>query len=162
MAKGDIYRPCVGVMLVNPSAHVFVGKRIDHRSDNWQMPQGGIDEGEMIDEAAYRELQEETGIPRDKVKFVAESAEWLYYDLPDELVPQFWNGKYRGQKQRWILLEFLGTDDDVNINTEDPEFKEWEWATVESLPVRIVSFKKDLYQRVVSEFYPLIKALCDL
>ena len=141
-------------MLVNPHGDVFVARRNDMLSDAWQMPQGGIDEGEDPRDAALRELKEEIGT--DAARILAESKDWLSYDLPAELVPKIWGGRYRGQRQKWFLLRFLGTDSDINIHTEDPEFLEWKWAAVESLPDLIVPFKRRLYQDLIAEFGPML------
>lgn len=157
------YRPCVGVMLVNAQGRVFVGKRIDKGSvgqqegDAWQMPQGGIDEGEELHPAALRELHEETGISPDLVTIIAESREEHFYDLPPELLGKLWKGLYRGQRQRWLLLRFNGEDTQVNLAAhEHPEFMEWKWVEPEQLPDLIVPFKKRVYRQVVEEFRELI------
>ena len=144
------YRPCVGVMLLNAKGEVFVARRIDTKSEAWQMPQGGIDEGEDPQVAAKRELQEEIGT--DNIEIIAESTQWLTYDLPDHLVGQLWKGKYRGQRQKWYLARFLGQDSDINIATADPEFSHWRWADPLSLPQLIVAFKRDLYAKILEEF----------
>lgn len=148
------YRQGVGVMLLNKQNHVFVGKRIDTRSEAWQMPQGGIDEGENPSEAAMRELWEETGVKSASI--LVESADWYYYDLPENLVPNIWGGKYRGQKQKWFVMRFEGAEDEINIQTAHPEFNEWKWQEIEQLPELIVPFKKPLYQALVKEFLPHI------
>lgn len=144
------YRPCAGVMLVNREGRVFVGQRIDTRAEAWQMPQGGIDEGESPRAAALRELREEVGT--DKVEIIAESREWLRYDLPDELVGQLWGGRYRGQEQKWFLCRFTGKDEDINIATPHPEFRAWRWAAPQEVPALIVPFKRTLYAAVFEEF----------
>lgn len=146
------YRPCVGVMLVNRDGHIFVGQRIDNDKPAWQMPQGGVDEGEDPKEAALRELWEETGVLAEHVVVEAESENWLPYELPIDLVPKLWNGRFRGQEQKWFLLRFHGTDDDVNIATEHPEFKEWRWLPPADLVENIVPFKREVYARVLDEF----------
>lgn len=145
------YRPCVGVMLANAAGHVFVGQRLDNDTPAWQMPQGGIDPGEAPRDAALRELWEETGIPADLVTVEAETEGWLPYDLPHDLVPRIWKGRYRGQEQKWFLLRFQGTDSDVNIATEHPEFSEWRWLPADQLVAHIVPFKRDVYQRVLEQ-----------
>lgn len=150
------YRPCVGVMLVNGDGHVFVGQRIDNPGPAWQMPQGGVDEGEAPRDAALRELWEETGIEAGKVSVAAESNEWIPYDLPHELVPRIWKGRYRGQEQKWFLLRFEGTDTDVNIATDHPEFSQWRWLPPQDLVANIVPFKRAVYTRVLEEFDGLI------
>ncbi|MCW1431299.1 RNA pyrophosphohydrolase [Novosphingobium sp. JCM 18896] len=152
------YRPCVGVMLVNGDGQVFVGKRIDNKEgDAWQMPQGGVDEGEDLRPAALRELAEETGVREDLVTIIAQSREELLYDLPDELIGKLWKGKYRGQRQTWFLLRFAGEDADIDLNAHDPaEFLEWKWVAPETLPDIIVPFKKRVYRTVLEEFRDLI------
>ena len=152
------YRPCVGVMLVNASGLVFVGKRIDNKEgDAWQMPQGGIDDGEELHPAALRELAEETGVPSALVTIIAESQEEHFYDLPEELLGRLWGGKYRGQRQRWLLLRFGGEDADIRLDAHDPaEFCEWRWVEPEQLPDLIVPFKKRVYRQIVEEFRDLI------
>lgn len=146
------YRRCVGVMLVNRVGHVFVGQRIDTDAPAWQMPQGGIDEGESVTEAALRELWEETGVTADKVRIEAETPGWLPYDLPHEIVPRIWKGRYKGQEQKWVLMRFLGQDCDVNIATEHPEFSEWRWLPPEDLLAHIVPFKRAVYAQVLDAF----------
>ena len=146
------YRSNVGIMLINDDGHVFVGQRLDNNQNAWQMPQGGIDGDEDPKTAAYRELLEETGVERQNVKFLASSSEWLLYDLPEYLIPRLWDGKYRGQKQKWFLFKFLGADEDINITTEHPEFSNWKWIPKEDLLKEIVPFKKSVYKSVLREF----------
>lgn len=150
------YRPCVGVMLVNMEGRVFVGQRIDNKVEAWQMPQGGIDPGEDVQTAALRELREETGIQPHHIDIIAATKDEHFYDLPDELVGKVWGGKYRGQRQIWYLARFLGTDGDIDIATEHPEFREWKWAEPKKLPDLIVPFKKKLYRDILKEFLHLI------
>lgn len=145
------YRPCVGVMLVNDQGHVFVGQRKDSEVAAWQMPQGGIDKGEDPQDAALRELWEETGVTADLVQIETGTADWVYYDLPPELLGKIWKGKYRGQKQLWFRMRFLGRDDQINIETEHPEFAEWAWLPPDQLVANIVPFKREVYARVVAE-----------
>lgn len=148
------YRPCVGVMLVNRDGHVFVGQRIDSALPAWQMPQGGIDPGESPRDAGLRELAEETGVPADLVRVEAETRGWVHYDLPHDLVPQLWKGRFRGQKQKWLLLRFLGADGDINIATDHPEFSRWQWLAPDDLALNIVPFKRAVYEAVLDEFRP--------
>jgi|TARA_B100001094_G_scaffold60762_1_gene56370 putative (di)nucleoside polyphosphate hydrolase len=146
------YRSNVGIMMVNEKGYVFVGQRLDNNQNAWQMPQGGIDAGEDPETAAYRELLEETGVKKQDVRFVASSSQWLSYDLPEDLIPILWNGKFRGQKQKWFLFKFLGEDGDINIATEHPEFSKWKWISKENLLKEIVPFKKSVYENVLKEF----------
>ncbi len=151
MSKGK-YRRGVGVMLLNRDGKVFVGARIDNTDDAWQMPQGGIDKGEKPWATALRELEEETGIVSHLVERIADAPERLRYDLPEELRDKLWGGKWIGQDQFWYLARFLGDDDDVNIATAHPEFREWKWVASAELPGVIVPFKRDLYRRLLAEF----------
>ena len=161
MSRPDIgalpYRPNVGIVLVNRDGKVFAAQRLDSDFDAVQMPQGGIDEGEDVLTAALRELEEETGIPPELVRIEAQSRDWLRYDLPADLVPRIWGGRFRGQKQRWVLMRFLGDDSQIDIDTEQPEFSGWEWVDPAELIDRIVPFKRQVYARVLSEFAPLIR-----
>jgi putative (di)nucleoside polyphosphate hydrolase len=159
MAKGkDGYRRGVGVMLLNRDGKVFVGARIDNTDEAWQMPQGGIDEGEKPWATALRELEEETGIPPRLVERISKCPERLKYDLPPELQGKLWGGKWKGQDQDWYLARFLGSDDDINIATDHPEFREWRWIDPRQLPDLIVPFKRDLYRRLLREFAEHIQA----
>jgi len=151
------YRPNVGVMLVNPQGLLFAGQRLDAMrlgtgETAWQAPQGGIDKGEEPLEAALRELEEETGVGRDLVTVEAEYPGWLTYDLPLEVVPKIWKGRYRGQKQRWYLMRFHGADNQIVIETEHPEFSRWTWIDPRDLVEKIVPFKRDIYTQVIAEF----------
>lgn len=146
------YRPCVGVMLINPAGLIFAGRRIDSTAPAWQMPQGGIDDGEKPKAAALRELWEETGLTDDLIEFVAKSHGWVTYDLPPELLGKVWGGKYRGQRQKWFLFRFTGRDDQVNIATDHPEFSEWRWIGAEEMVASIVPFKRAVYEEVIRSF----------
>jgi putative (di)nucleoside polyphosphate hydrolase len=146
------YRQNVGVMLMNADGHVFVGQRLDNPGPAWQLPQGGIDKGASPRDAALRELEEETGVPAHLVNIAAETEDWLPYDLPHDLVPRIWKGRYRGQEQKWFLLRFTGSDRDVNIETEHPEFSRWRWMAPSDLVDNIVPFKRDVYTRVLDAF----------
>jgi putative (di)nucleoside polyphosphate hydrolase len=159
------YRPCVGVMVLNKEGRAFIGRRTDgpeHVDEIhvWQMPQGGIDEGEDAYPAALRELYEETSIK--SVEKIGEIKDWLIYDIPRDIVGQAWKGKYRGQKQKWFALRFTGEENEINIaqpggGEHEPEFVDWRWEKVENLPGLIIPFKRDVYERVVNEFSPLAK-----
>ena len=146
------YRPGAGVMLLNRQGKVFVAQRIDSTLEAWQMPQGGLDPGEDPEAGAFRELEEETGIPRAKVAMLARCPVELTYDLPGDLVGKMWKGKWRGQRQTWFLMRFLGEDEDVDLDTEEPEFRAWKWADPAELPALIVPFKTKLYEDVLAAF----------
>ena len=146
------YRPAVGVMLINAAGKVWVGQRLDNSLEAWQMPQGGLDKGENPLGGALRELEEETGIARHLVELVAQAKEELTYDLPEDLIGKVWKEKWRGQRQTWFLMRFLGEDGDVNIATPEPEFRAWKWAEPAELPAMIVPFKQQLYRDVIAAF----------
>ena len=143
------YRKGVGMMVFNDQKKIFVGKRIDNEKA-WQMPQGGVDENENFEIAAKRELFEETGI--QSIRIIKKSNNEYVYDLPKYLLGKIWKGKYKGQKQKWFLMKFLGPNNEININQKNPEFKEWKWVDIKILPDLIVSFKKDLYVSIIKEF----------
>lgn len=152
------YRPCVGVMLVNDAGQAFVGRRIDNQEgDWWQMPQGGVDEGEELEAAVLRELWEETGVTRAHATIVARMPGEQLYDLPDTLMGRLWDGKYRGQRQSWFLARFAGADRDIDLAAhQPPEFCAWRWVDPELLPTLIVPFKQDVYRAVLAAFRPLL------
>jgi putative (di)nucleoside polyphosphate hydrolase len=156
MTDDHLYRRGVGVMLINRQNQVWVGARIDNPDDAWQMPQGGVDEGEEPWVTALRELEEETGIAPELVELVAQCPERLRYDLPEEWRPRLWGGKWRGQEQDWFLVRFLGRDEDVNIATAHPEFRAWRWVEPAELPDLIVPFKRPLYQQLLERFAPFL------
>ena len=149
------YRRNVGIMLLDPNNRIFVGQRRDMPSAAWQMPQGGIDEGETPSQAAMRELEEEVGT--GEAMILAESAGWLTYDLPPDLRKKLWRGRWLGQSQKWFAMRFTGQDSDINIETSHPEFSSWQWAAPDSLVSLIVPFKRELYRAVLEEFAPLLK-----
>ncbi|MFM7403855.1 MAG: RNA pyrophosphohydrolase [Erythrobacter sp.] len=152
------YRPCAGFMLVNAEGLVFVGQRIDPSAHRfWQMPQGGIDKGEDVREAALRELAEEVGVGGELVEVIAQGSRPFLYDLPPELQGKVWKGKYRGQEQHWFLGRFLGQDSDINLEAHDPpEFNDWRWIAPDQLPELIIPFKRAVYESVLAEFRDLI------
>ena len=155
-APSDLpYRPCVGMMVLDKKGRIFVGKRVDQTLEGWQMPQGGIDEGETPREAALRELEEEIGT-RD-AEILREHKDWLTYDLPPRLVGVALKGKYRGQTQKWFALRFLGKDSDIDIATKHQEFSSWKWLPIDDLLRVIVPFKRDTYAKVIDEFRDLAK-----
>ncbi|MGO1120449.1 RNA pyrophosphohydrolase [Rhodovibrionaceae bacterium A322] len=149
------YRLGVGIVLLNDQNQVFVAKRIDTRAEAWQMPQGGMDEGENPRETAFREMEEEIGTA--KAEIIAETENWLTYDLPGDVIPKVWKGRFRGQKQKWFLLRFTGQDSDIKIDGPHPEFNEWRWGTFAELPEMIVPFKKPIYEQIVAEFQHLVE-----
>ena len=144
------YRPCVGLLLINKKGLVFAGKRLDSSSNAWQMPQGGIEKGEAILEAGLREMKEEIGT--NNVQLIGEMKDWLNYDLPKKLVNRLWDGKFRGQTQKWLAYKFLGEDKEININTKNPEFSEWKWVSSMELLNLTIPFKKNIYKKVLKEY----------
>ena len=144
----------VGIILLNNENKVFVGKRIDNPKNFWQMPQGGINNNESFFQAAKRELEEETGIT--KIKLIKELDQWLTYDLPENLLGKIWQGKYRGQKQKWFIMRFEGKDQEVDVNTSSPEFLDWKWINPAELPKIVVNFKVDIYKKLLNELNKLI------
>ena len=148
------YRPGVGMMVLSPEGLVFVARRIDMPSEAWQMPQGGIDEGEQPDAAALRELAEETGVRQAEI--IAESQGWLRHDLPPDLAARVWGGRYVGQVQKWFAMRFAGSDEDVDLNAHQAEFAEWKWLAADDLARLIIPFKRQLYRDVFTEFRGLL------
>ena len=146
-------RTGVGIILLNHENNIFVGKRIDNPKDSWQMPQGGVDQNENFLQAAKRELEEETGIK--SVKFIKELDGWFKYDLPKYLLGKLWKGKYRGQKQKWFVMKFLGKPDEINVKTKNPEFFDWKWIELSKLPNVAVHFKVDIYKKIKEELTSL-------
>lgn len=146
------YRPCVGICLINSAGLIFAGQRKDSSSGAWQMPQGGIDDGEKPRTAALRELWEETGVTEDLVEVLDKTADWVTYDLPPELLGKVWGGKYRGQRQKWFLMRYLGVDAQINIGTDHPEFSAWKWIGAGEMLSAIVPFKREVYAQVISAF----------
>ena len=146
------YRPCVGIMLINSNNQIFAGQRIDNHLEAWQMPQGGIDEGEDVETACFREMKEEIGT--DKASIIAIHPEWLNYDIPEILVDKLWDRKYRGQTQKWVALKFTGKDSDINIKTHIPEFSKWKWISPQQLTSLAAPFKREVYENVLNAFKP--------
>jgi len=139
----------VGIVLLNKKNNIFVGKRIDNPKNFWQMPQGGVDNNENFFQAAKRELEEETNIK--SIKLIKELSSWLEYDLPKNLLGKIWQGKYRGQKQKWFVMKFIGNDDEINIKTKKPEFIEWKWIEPSKLTNVVVGFKFNIYKKIIEE-----------
>ena len=149
------FRHGVGMMILNKQGHIFVGKRVESKFEAWQMPQGGILTGETPSRAVFREMKEEIGC--DSGNIIAETKKWYSYNIPDFLISKLWAGQFKGQKQKWFLLEFTGSDTDINVDTETPEFREWRWVSKEEILDIIVPFKKRLYMAVIKEFEHLLK-----
>ncbi|MFN7710734.1 MAG: RNA pyrophosphohydrolase [Holosporales bacterium] len=148
------YRHGVGMMVINDKNQVFVARRLDSSAQAWQMPQGGVDDGESEAQAALRELKEEIGT--DRVQILGQSKGYYTYDIPAKMLGRLWAGRYRGQQQRWFLMRFLGEDTDININTDHPEFAEWRWVELGELPELVIWFKRKTYQDLVEEFEEVI------
>ena len=148
------YRPCVGLMVFNKEGLVFSGQRLDNPNNSWQLPQGGIDEGESPIQAAFRELEEETSIK--SVELIKELDGTLTYDLPDRLLGIIWKGKYKGQKQKWFLMRFIGNDSEININTTNPEFLDWKWIDLDLITDVVVDFKHHVYKELKEKIKKLI------
>jgi len=144
----------VGIILLNSENKVFVGKRIDNPEKFWQMPQGGVNKNENFFNAAKRELEEETNIK--SVKLIKELNIWLEYDLPNNLLGKIWKGKYRGQKQKWFVMKFLGKNSEINVNTKNPEFLDWQWIDINKLTEVVVNFKFKMYRKLTEELKNLI------
>jgi len=139
----------VGIILLNEKNQIFVGKRRDNPGDKWQMPQGGVEHGEDFLTAMKRELHEETGIK--SIKIIKEIEQMYKYELPEKLIGVIWKGRFRGQEQKWFITQFIGNDNEINLNTKYPEFIEWKWIDAEMLPKIIVEFKKNLYLDLLKE-----------
>ncbi len=142
-------RSGVGIVVLNKANKVFVAKRIDNPKNFWQMPQGGVDEGEDFLTAAYRELEEETSIKN--VKLITELDGFITYNLPKQLLGIIWKGKFKGQKQKWFLMRYLGEDNEINIKTKMPEFLDWKWVELDKITELVVDFKLQVYQEVQKE-----------
>ena len=147
-------RDGVGVIILNKKNEVFVGKRKDNPIDKWQMPQGGVDKGENLISAMKRELMEETSIKN--IKILKKIDKWFEYELPKDLLGIIWKGKFRGQKQKWFIVRFIGNESEINLKTKHPEFIEWKWLEMNDLPKVIVDFKKDVYKKLVVELKKFI------
>lgn len=148
----ELYRKNVGIVLRNKQGLLFVGRRFGSSQTSWQLPQGGITEGETEEECLVREIREEVGILPNIFNIVAKSSKYHYYVIPKKMRKSVWNNIYVGQKQRWFLAEFTGTDDEININTEFPEFEEWNWFTPEQAILNVIAFKKEIYIDIFKEF----------
>ena len=145
------YRRCVGMMILNNIKEILVGRRLDHPSGFWQMPQGGIDENENPEEAVWREMMEEIGT--NKAKLLKISSQWINYDIPSETLKTLpWGHKYIGQTQKWFAFQFTGEENDINVGTVNPEFSEWKWTKINLIVDEIVPFKRDVYSTILKEF----------
>ena len=153
--SNKIYRSCVGMMIINNQKEILVGKRIDHPSGYWQMPQGGIDENENPEEAVWREMMEEIGT--NKAKLIRVSNQWINYDIPADTLKKLpWGHKYKGQTQKWYIMRFLGNDNEINLKTKRPEFFEWKWINIENITDKVVDFKLHVYEKIKQELKNLI------
>ncbi len=149
------YRKCVGMMIFNQNKEILVGRRIDHPSGFWQMPQGGIDDDEKPEEAVWREMMEEIGT--NNAKLIKESSQWVQYNIPSDTLKTLpWGEKYIGQTQKWFAFEFIGKDSEINVGTINPEFSEWKWIKIETIIDNIVPFKRDVYSKILKEFKNLL------
>ena len=149
--NNEIYRRCVGMMILNNNNEILVGKRLDHPSGFWQMPQGGIDDKENPEEAVWREMMEEIGT--NKAKLIKESNQWINYDIPAETLKTLpWGHKYIGQTQKWFAFQFTGKESDINVGTNNPEFSEWKWTKIDLIVNEIVPFKRNVYSTILKEF----------
>ena len=149
------YRKCVGMMIFNQNKEVLVGRRIDHPSGFWQMPQGGIEDHEKPEEAVWREMMEEIGT--NNAKLIKESSQWIQYNIPSDTLKTLpWGEKYIGQTQKWFAFEFNGKDNEINVGTENPEFSEWKWVKIDTIVDNIVPFKRDVYSKILKEFKNLL------
>ena len=152
----DKYRKCVGMMILNSNKEILVGRRLDHPSGYWQMPQGGIDDNENPEEAVWREMLEEIGT--NKAELIKISNQWINYDIPSETLKTLpWGQKYIGQTQKWFAFNFLGEDSDINVGTDSPEFSEWKWSRMDLIVGSIVPFKRNVYSKILEEFKDLLK-----
>ncbi|KIL98195.1 Adenosine (5')-pentaphospho-(5'')-adenosine pyrophosphohydrolase [Paramagnetospirillum magnetotacticum MS-1] len=151
------YRPGIGLVLLNTQGLAFVAQRVDTPGTAWQFPQGGIDEGEDPRATVLREMEEEIGTA--KAEIIAESRDWISYDLPPDIADKSWKGRFRGQTQKWFCARFTGSDADINLETEHPEFCRWRWMALEEIPPLIIPFKRVLYDKVVAEFLPIAQAM---
>ena len=152
----DKYRKCVGMMILNANKEILVGRRLDHPSGYWQMPQGGIDDDENPKEAVWREMLEEIGT--NKAELIKISNQWINYDIPPETLKTLpWGHQYIGQTQKWFAFDFLGKDSDINVGTDSPEFSEWKWSRMDLIVGSIVPFKRNVYSKILEEFKDLLK-----
>ena len=154
MKNINSYRIGVGIILINKKKKIFVGKRIDVKKEAWQMPQGGVAKNEKLEDAAYRELYEETGVKKAEIIF--QSKKWFKYNIPSPVKKKLWKGKFLGQKQKWFLMKFLGNDSEINIKTKHPEFLEWKWVELDEISKLVVDFKQKVYSEVKEKVRKII------